>query len=491
MGKGRALTVTDDGQVPRLTTLLRVLVADQAGSAAAPYHRLDVDALTVARGSVLEEKRRRAAGAAGAAGGPPGFGAAGSKAGLGGGSGARSGAAAAEGSLLSELFGDCPEKAPRAARDDYDKFLKAVSSAVEGEHSSTDLRELASAVWRTWAPLEPPDTSRGRGMQQAIKPHREALAAVLGPVLRDTSLPGLWEAVTALKAWREKLAGPAAPAASSSPGAAAAGKQPGGGKAAASAAAGGGGGSGGLQREEFGADLEFHFSDAAMSADQALDRMCGRAGGGGGGGGLPYGGGGYSSEPSPAELRQMMAAATGGGGGGGGGDDAAAAPYSMYDDDGDDDETLDRKKLRDAGVVWLYRWCERMVGPGNPDEAASTATAVGAVLLGGGSGDEMAAQLYDLLGDAAFDGLNELMENRKSIGRFLSAAIARYKELYGGPPVLAGLGAGGGGPGGGGGGGPAMPSYAPGVTVNSTSQKLLAKLQRKDAKKARDRGRDT
>ncbi|GIL81339.1 hypothetical protein Vretifemale_10405, partial [Volvox reticuliferus] len=138
------------------------------------------------------------------------------------------------------------------------------------------------------------------------------------------------------------------------------------------------------------------------------------------------------------------------------------------------------------GVVWLHSWCERMLGSksasggggsGGGDEAASTATAVAAVLLAGGSGDEMAAQLYDLLGDAAFDGLNELMENRKAISRALTAAIARYKELQGGP-ALAGQGGAGGA-----GGSPAMPSYAPGVTVNSTSQKLLAKLQRKDAKK--------
>ncbi|EFJ45038.1 hypothetical protein VOLCADRAFT_118545, partial [Volvox carteri f. nagariensis] len=61
MGKGRALTVTDDAQVPRLTTLLRALVADQAGPSAAPYHRMDVDVLTVARDAVLEEKRRHAA----------------------------------------------------------------------------------------------------------------------------------------------------------------------------------------------------------------------------------------------------------------------------------------------------------------------------------------------------------------------------------------------------------------------------------------------
>ncbi|GIL81338.1 hypothetical protein Vretifemale_10407, partial [Volvox reticuliferus] len=328
MGKGQALTVTEDGQVPRLTTLLRVLVADQAGPAAAPYHRLDVSALTVARGSVLEERHRRVAG---------GVGAGGKVATTAVSSSARRSGAAAEGSLLAVIFGGSGiwEKAPRAARDEYDKFLTAVSSAVEGEHSSTDLRELAGVVWRAWAGREPPDTSRGRSIQQAMKPHREALVAILGPVVRDAALPALWESVTALQGWKAKLAAQS-PTRQEPP------QQPG--KVAAAAAAGGGR-SPLEQRAEFGADLEFHFSDTAMSVDQALDLICGSVAGGRGGGTgyVPYGA--YSSEPSPAELRQMMAAVTGVSGDSGG---DGATPYTLYDDDDDDGETLDRKKLRDV-----------------------------------------------------------------------------------------------------------------------------------------------
>jgi hypothetical protein len=113
-----AVKPRSEPQVPRLTTLLRALVADQAGAAAAPYHHLDVDALTVARGPVLEEKRRQANAAAAAAsnGAPPGFaaggagspakGAAGTTAAAAAarGAGALTGAAA-EGALLAELFG--------------------------------------------------------------------------------------------------------------------------------------------------------------------------------------------------------------------------------------------------------------------------------------------------------------------------------------------------------------------------------------------------
>lgn len=86
-------------QVPRLTTLLRALVADQAGPSAAPHLKVDVGALAVARGAALEGKR--------AAAGVPGAGAGKGGAGGGGaspGGGARS-AAEAEESLLEELFG--------------------------------------------------------------------------------------------------------------------------------------------------------------------------------------------------------------------------------------------------------------------------------------------------------------------------------------------------------------------------------------------------
>ncbi len=86
-------------QVPRLTTLLRALVADQAGPSAAPHLKLDVGALAVARGAALEGKRA-AAGGPGAGAGKAGAG--------GGGAGAGGGAmsaAEAEDSLLEELFG--------------------------------------------------------------------------------------------------------------------------------------------------------------------------------------------------------------------------------------------------------------------------------------------------------------------------------------------------------------------------------------------------
>ena len=171
---------------------------------------------------------------------------------------------------------------------------------------------------------------------------------MLGPVLRDPQLPALWEAVTALKDWRDKLAAPPAAAGSSS--------------GSAASAAGGGGGAA-ASGKEFGADLDFHFADVCLPADQAAELLCGGGGGGGGGrqgsggaaaGGLSYGK--YDSEPSPAELMQMVAAAGGGGGdaavggGGDGGGGSRQGAYTLYDDDDDDGENLDGKKMKD--VSW-------------------------------------------------------------------------------------------------------------------------------------------
>ncbi|GFR39794.1 hypothetical protein Agub_g280, partial [Astrephomene gubernaculifera] len=93
-----------------------------------------------------------------------------------------------------------------------------------------------------------------------------------------------------------------------------------------------------------------------------------------------------------------------------------------------------------------------------------------------------------MLGDAAFESLHELMEHRKSVTRALSAAIARYKELYGGGAVLGDMG-GTAGAGAGGSASSSMPVYGTTVTITSSSQKLLAKLQRKDAKKQGSKGK--
>ena len=66
--------------------------------------------------------------------------------------------------------------------------------------------------------------------------------------------------------------------------------------------------------------------------------------------------------------------------------------------------------------MWLREWCAR-TGPGGAPAAAGAgddalALAACRVLFLGRSPDEAAAELFDLLGDNAFEAIGELMEHR-------------------------------------------------------------------------------
>ncbi len=68
------------------------------------------------------------------------------------------------------------------------------------------------------------------------------------------------------------------------------------------------------------------------------------------------------------------------------------------------------------GALWLREWCAR-TGPGGAPAAAAAgddalALAACRVLFLGRSPDEAAAELFDLLGDNAFEAIGELMEHR-------------------------------------------------------------------------------
>ena len=92
---------------------------------------------------------------------------------------------------------------------------------------------------------------------------------------------------------------------------------------------------------------------------------------------------------------------------------------------------------------WLQRWCQRVSGPG-PD-SGSLAMTVCRVLLtsgsSGSSGDAMAAELFELLGDQAsvFEDISMLVENRWDRGRGGGGRVERVlrgggawrgKEVY-------------------------------------------------------------
>ena len=66
--------------------------------------------------------------------------------------------------------------------------------------------------------------------------------------------------------------------------------------------------------------------------------------------------------------------------------------------------------------MWLRAWCARAAGGARTGADAHgddvVALAVARALLGARSGDEVAAQLFDLFGDAGFEAIQELLELR-------------------------------------------------------------------------------
>lgn len=68
------------------------------------------------------------------------------------------------------------------------------------------------------------------------------------------------------------------------------------------------------------------------------------------------------------------------------------------------------------GARWLREWCSRATGSGGAAAAAaddeSLALAACRVLLLNRCPEEAAAELFDLLGDNAFEAIEELMEHR-------------------------------------------------------------------------------
>jgi hypothetical protein len=65
-----------------------------------------------------------------------------------------------------------------------------------------------------------------------------------------------------------------------------------------------------------------------------------------------------------------------------------------------------------VGARWLREWCNRAGGVNDASGDDSLVLAVCRVVLGNLSGDEAAAELFDLFGDGAFEDIQELLEHR-------------------------------------------------------------------------------
>lgn len=86
------------------------------------------------------------------------------------------------------------------------------------------------------------------------------------------------------------------------------------------------------------------------------------------------------------------------------------------------------------GARWLREWCHKVqAGPGSADAAGgddSLALAVSRVLLATCSADEAAAELFDLLGDASFDAIQQILEHRYESTTHHAAASVHTETFH-------------------------------------------------------------
>lgn len=75
--------------------------------------------------------------------------------------------------LAQELIGAWT-KAPKAAKQDYENFIKAVLACIDGEASSAEVQEASAAVWHTLHSAPPPANLQQSkvSLSNTLKPFR-------------------------------------------------------------------------------------------------------------------------------------------------------------------------------------------------------------------------------------------------------------------------------------------------------------------------------
>ncbi|GAX76248.1 hypothetical protein CEUSTIGMA_g3692.t1 [Chlamydomonas eustigma] len=445
MGKGGALL--DDYQVPRLTEVLRAL--DPSIPA------FDVEAEYIARARILDARRQAAQEAERTAGS------------------VSSPSVGPRSDLALVILGPW-DKAPRPAREAYEKFLVSVRKLLDGEMSSGELHEAAGLAWGVLSLLSPPEKARGRGNQLVLKPYKDALVGAFSSSINEEHLQELAQLTESLKRWQAQLQNGSDQMSLQGAGRTATGR--------------GSGALGGDTSLEFGADIEWNdteeITNRVHAGELALDPdllFLGLA--------LPGGPTAVHTSmkssfgPSPHELRQMMLGESALGpskshpngskntyGGGGQSNHHSAM---MNDDEDLGEEYEDGKRLKEINLHWLQRWCVKVAG----EAATSVADSVCMVLLFDKGPDEAAAELLEILGDHAFEDVMMLMEQKRSLKSSLLIALAKLKEEMALDEQDEDQAA-------------KMPVYGTGVTVTSTSRKIMAKLQRKEQRKGQKGGRN-
>jgi activating signal cointegrator complex subunit 3 len=131
------------------------------------------------------------------------------------------------------------------------------------------------------------------------------------------------------------------------------------------------------------------------------------------------------------------------------------------------------QKVEDEGggvnLRWFKRMCDKAAEAGTASQFSGDelAVAVAHVMESERSGDEIAGDLFDLIGDAWFDFIQELLQHRKELVDMIHKGLAALK-VEKAPPAQS-----------------RMPSYGTQVSVQTASQKQSDKLLRKEQRNAR------
>jgi len=485
-------------EVPRLTIVLRHLT-DAGGEA---LRDLDPDRAFLARRAALAERGQSAAATSPSS--SPAW-----PHGTSSGTHPQGGRGPSSASPLAlELLGpDWRRRAPRQAREDYERFLIAVSALLGGGPLPAEaVSEAAEAAWRLLerrlpgaalpaagrlspGPGHPPGAARA-----AVAAVRDALfdGAELGTGLDEAVVPEVARRCAALRQWRDEIgAGSKAAAAAAAAGAAGTGTAAAAAAAGAAAAARAAAATAAAAPSEYGARLSIRppwrardaaaeddggwwwrpgadaahdaaaaaaaFAAAAAQPAAAASRLLAQALGG-------LAAADAAAAAAPITSPQCPSAA------------AAAAAAGDHDVDINSDDERRGRGRGGAGLLWLERWARGVTGA---EQAGDLALAVCTALAGsaGAAGDEdaLAAQLLDLLGDSAFERVAEVMERRRELSAALEraakkvkaerAAAAQFEDDEAGAAAAA------------------MPSYGTAVSIQSESQRQMAKYERKAARR--------
>jgi len=396
-------------EVPRLTAMLRAFGSGQDGQPS-----FDISAQYLARCKAVEERKKQSGKPAGRLG---------------------------SGELAKALLGAW-DKAPREAKGDYEQFMRTVASLIGTNVGPQELQECASVVWGTFGSIDLPNLEGIPAWKASREVDRieKTLTESLGEAVSKEQVRPCMEAVKKLAGWQRTLNPSAAPSAD------------GGRRGHGSAAKGG-------RQREFGADLPFSMSADPGSLEATLAGLFGAewiaaitsqnfSGKGG--------------AVAPQALQQMVASSSGrqrsqqlGGDG-----DATEADF---------DEDAARHGVATVELSWLEDWAERTAGVTGAHTAEQLALAVAELLLNHVGEDELAAHLFDLIGDAAFEMGSDLISRKAGLARSLRDAVARLRKEEEEAAK------------------PSGPVAGPSVTVSTKTDLKMQKLARKEQRRAKSR----